>query len=333
MTPDRVLDELFDRPVEQGISLAAVAMRGGEVVAERYGTRPANDFQDAQAIASRTPLLSWSMAKSITHAAVGVLVLDGALDVSAPAAVPEWVGTDAANVTVLDLLEMRPGLRFVEDYVDGAVSHCIEMLFGGTDPSFAAYAARQPLDHRPGEVFNYSSGTTNIIARIIGDLVVADAGIASAGPAERSAAIGAFLHDRLFAPTGMDTAIARFDDAGDFVGSSYVDAAAIDFARFGELYAHDGVTQRGGGERILPVGWLDHARCPSAHDVDSGFGYGRHWWTWPTFAGSLACHGYEGQYVLVLPEDDVVVVHLGKTDVAHQRALTMTLARLADCLR
>ena len=324
------MDELFARPPDQGITLACLALAGGEVVAERYGVRPANDFQpEPEPIGADTPLISWSMAKSITHAAVGVLVVDGLLDLDAPAPVPEWAGTPAEGITPLQLLEMRSGLRFVEDYVDGETSHCIEMLFGGTEPSHAAYAARLPLDHEPGTVFNYSSGTSNILARLIGDIVSDGA----TDPAERSALVGAFLRDRLFAPSGMSSATPRFDGAGDFVGSSYVDATAHDFARFGELYAFDGVTGRGAGERLLPVGWLDHARHPRSHDPEGGFGYGRHWWSWPTFPGSLAAHGYEGQFLLVLPEHDIVVVHLGKTDVAHQRGLTMTLARLVDALR
>ena len=122
----------------------------------------------------------WSMAKSITHAAVGILVGDGLLDVDAPAAVPEWRGTDKEAITLLDLLEMRPGLRFVEDYVDAGVSQRLEMLFGdGSDDhavtrrarDHAAYAAALPLDHPPGTVWNYSSGTTNIICGILGTIV------------------------------------------------------------------------------------------------------------------------------------------------------------------
>ncbi|MEL6892899.1 MAG: serine hydrolase domain-containing protein, partial [Actinomycetota bacterium] len=324
---DAALDDLMARPAEDGVTFACVAMRGGEVLAERYGVRPANDFQPEEPIDADTALLSWSMAKSITHAAVGVLVVDGRLDLDAPAPVPEWDGTPKAAVTTLDLLEMRPGLRFVEDYVDGDTSHCIEMLFGGTDPSHARYAASLPLDHDPGSVYNYSSGTSNIVARIVGDVVAADAGVTADDVGARRDAIDRFLRERLFGPVGMASAAARFDDAGDFVGSSYVDATARDFARFGELYAFDGVTDRGGGHRILPVGWLDHARMPRSHDAESGFGYGRHWWLWPAFPGSLACHGYDGQYVLVLPEDDVVLVHLGATEAARQRALTMRLAR------
>jgi CubicO group peptidase (beta-lactamase class C family) len=304
------IDALFARPDADGVSLALVVQHGGEIVAERYGTQPANIFQPAIPIDADSTLISWSMAKSMVHAAVGILVLDGRLDVDAPAAVPEWQGTPKQHITLLDLLEMRSGLRFVEDYVDDSVSHCIEMLFGESGPSHAAYAAALPLDHPPGEFWNYSSGTTNVIAHILGDVVSDGPG---GPPAQRQEAMYAFLRTRLFEPVGMNSAEPKFDAAGDFVGSSYVYATARDFARFGELYRHDGVTDLGRGARILPRGWLDHARTLVAHDDDSGAGYGRHWWLWPEFPGSLACHGHEGQYVVVVPDRELVLVHLGKT--------------------
>lgn len=320
---------MFTRPDAQGVSLAFLAVRGGEVIAERYGVQAANDFQPADRVAADTTLLSWSMAKSFTHAAIGILVADGLLDLDAPAPVPEWVGTDREPITTLQLLEMRSGLRFVEDYVDGDTSHCIEMLFGETDPSFGHYAASQPLEHAPGALFNYSSGTTNIVARIVGDIVFGGPG---GGAADREAAMTAFLQDRLFVPLGMRSAVAKFDQVGDFVGSSYVYATARDFARFGELYLHDGITGAGAGQRLLPSGWMDHARTLSGHDATSGLDYGRHWWLWPAFPGSLACHGYEGQFIAVFPERDLVLTHLGKTSSAHNPGLLMRLARLADAL-
>ena len=326
-TASDVVDELFSRPIEAGVSLALIAVRGGEVIAERYGRSPENELAAAVDVTSQTTLLSWSMAKSITHAAVGLLVADGLLDPDAPAPVPQWAGSDKAGITTLQLFEMRSGLRFDEDYVHGDTSHCIEMLFGGTDPSFGHYAAALPLDHVPGSVFNYSSGTTNIVARFIGDLVTGRAG---GEPAAREAAVTKFLSSRLFGPAGMASAVPKFDDGGDFVGSSYVYATARDFARFGELYLHDGVTQCGAGERILPEGWRDHASTFTAHDPESGFNYGRHFWMWPGFPGSFACHGYEGQFIVVFPDRDLVVVHLGKTDVAHSRGLQTRLARLAE---
>ena len=319
MTLQRLLDDIFERPEEQGISLGAVVMHRGEVVAERYGTQPPTDFGPAVDLDADSTLISWSMAKSITHAAVGVLVVDDRIDLDAPAPVPEWQGTDKAAIRLIDLLEMRPGLEFVEDYVDGEVSHCIGMLFGEGAADHAAYAAALPLVHEPGTVWNYSSGTTNIIARIVGDIV--------GGGRE---GMERFLAERVFGPAGMSSAIPKFDDAGTFVGSSFVYATARDFARFGELYRHDGVTES--GERILPVGWADHGRTFVAHDptddLTHGFDYGRQWWMWPQFSGSMAAHGYEGQFIVVVPDRELTVVHLGKTDVGVRRHLVEQLEAL-----
>jgi CubicO group peptidase (beta-lactamase class C family) len=319
-----LVDQLFERPESEGLTLALVVQHRGDVVVERYGVQPENLFQPETVITADSTLLSWSMAKSITHAAIGLLVVDGRLDLDAPAPVPEWIGTPKAAITTLQLLEMRSGLQFVEDYVDDSISHCIEMLFGESGPSHAAYAAALPLDHEPGTHFNYSSGTTNIICRIIGD-VLTDGAV---DPAVRRHAVEDFLRDRLFDPAGMTSATAKFDAAGDFVGSSYVYATARDFVAFGELYRHDGVTDE--GRRILPEGWRDHARTWTAHEAENGCDYGRHWWMWPEFPGSLCCHGHEGQYTVVVPDRELTIVHLGKTDAA---VLAQLRARLADMVR
>jgi CubicO group peptidase (beta-lactamase class C family) len=308
--------DLVNRPPDQGVTLALLLIKGGQVVAEWYGTQPANEFQPSQPIGPDTPLISWSMAKSITHAAVAILVDDGVLDLEAPAPVAAWAGTPKEDIRLIDLLEMRSGLRFVEDYVDGESSHCIDMLFGVGADDHAAYAAALPLDHPPGTVWNYSSGTTNIIARVIGTAV---------GGGEE--ATRSFLRDRLFGPTGMPTADPRFDRAGTWVGSSYVFATARDFARFGELYRHDGEID---GQRVLLPGWTDHARTQIAIDPETGHGYGRHWWTWPGYPGSLVAHGYEGQVCAVIPDRELVLVHLGKTDAGASDQLRALLAQLVD---
>jgi CubicO group peptidase (beta-lactamase class C family) len=316
---DREVDSLFARPAPEGITLAFLVVRHGEVVVERYGVQPGNLFQpDDVPVTADTGLISWSTAKSMVHAAAGVLVGDGRLDPEEPAAVPAWAGTPKSAITVLDLLEMRPGLRFVESYVEGEHSDCLDMLFGEGAADHAAYAAALPLDQPPGTVWNYSSGTTNIVCRILGDLV------GGGEPGMR-----AFLDQRLFGPAGMPGADPSFDATGTWAGSSYVHAPARQFARFGELYLNDGVV---GGTRVLPEGWVDHARAVVAHDPETGFGYGRHWWTWPDQPGSLAAHGYEGQYVLVLPERDAVVVHLGKTEAAVRDRLVARLRRIIALL-
>jgi CubicO group peptidase (beta-lactamase class C family) len=321
---ENAVDALVGRPAEHGLTYALVVQQGGETLVERYGTQPGNLFHpDPVEVTPDTPLVSWSVAKSIVHAAVGVLVAEGRVDLSEPAPIPEWQGTDKEPITLLDLLEMRSGLRFAEEYVDAERSDCIAMLFGAGSDDHAAYAAALPLEHPIGMVWNYSSGSTNIVCRVLGDIV------GGGEAASREQRMREFLDERLFGPVGMASADPRFDPAGTWVGSSYVHATATDFARFGELYLRDGAV---GGERILPEGWVAHARTHVADEPDTGFGYGRHWWLWPDLPGSLAAHGYDGQYVVVVPELDAVIVHLGKTDAAVRPQLAEHLRRIIRCL-
>jgi len=277
----------------ESITLAEVVVHRGEIVHELYdaGTKP------------DTTLISWSTAKSVTHALVGIAVRRGLLELDAPAPVAEWAADERRTITLRHLLNMRSGLRFVEDYVDDSISHCIDMLFGSGKDDVAGYASALPLEHPPGSVFNYSSGTTNIVDRIVGQAV---------GGGE--AGMRGFMADELFGPLGMTSADPRFDAAGTFIGSSFLYCTARDFARFGQLYLADGVWD---GRRILPEGWVDFARTPVPVPAEEEFGYGAHWWLWDShgFPGTFAAHGYEGQYIIVCPDRDLVLVRLGKTPV------------------
>jgi CubicO group peptidase (beta-lactamase class C family) len=304
------VDRLLAQPPDLGTTLAIVVVHRGRIVAEGY--EPGSD--------ASTALISWSTAKSMTHAVAGLLVGDGLLDLDAPAAVPEWQrpGDPRRAITLQQLLEMRAGLRFAEDYVDAGVSDVIEMLFGTGQHDVAAFAAGFPLDHPPGIAWSYSSGTTNIVSRALGDVV---------GGGE--AGMRAFLHDRLFGPLGMASADPRFDAAGTFSGSSFVYCTARDFARFGYVYLRDGVWD---GRRVLPAGWVDHARRGVPVPPDEDFGYGAHWWLWREYPGSFAAHGYEGQYLLVVPDRDLVLVRLGKTPAELRPNLVAELLRLVDAV-
>jgi CubicO group peptidase (beta-lactamase class C family) len=158
----------------------------------------------------------------------------------------------------------------------------------------------------PGAEWVYSSGTTNIVTRLLGNVL---------GDSDGSHAnMEHFMRTRLFDAIGMQ-AEPKFDEAGTFVGSSYVFATAREFAKFGQLYLHDGMCD---GKRILPEGWVEHARAQHVFDAETGLGYGAHWWTLPGERNSLVASGYEGQYIMVIPDRDLVVVRLGKT-VAEQR--------------
>lgn len=296
---------------ELGQSLAFVAVQGGRIVAERYGP----------GVAPTDTLISWSTAKSMTHALLGLLVADGVFDPAAPVGVPEWSGSDdpRAAITADDLLAMRSGLHFVEDYVDDATSDCLEMLWGSGADDVARYAADQPLDHPVDTVFNYSSGTTNILSRLAGHCV---------GGGE--AGMRAFLRHRLFAPIGMTSAEPRFDAAGTWVGSSYVFATARDFARFGLLYLRDG---RWDGERLLPDGWVDSARTIRSQDPDDHTFYGHHWWVRGDDVGTFWAAGYEGQMISCVPALDLVVVRLGKTPTDLKGHRERFWHEVLDCFR
>jgi CubicO group peptidase (beta-lactamase class C family) len=273
------------------VTLAQLVMHKGEIVSEIYGPQ----------VTAQTTLISWSMAKSMTHALVGIAQMDGLLNVSESHLLPEWRSDDRRNITLQQLLEMRSGLSWVEDYVDGDASDVIEMLFGSGKDDIARYAIAQPLATAPGAEWLYSSGTTNIVTRLLGNAL---------GDANGSHVnIERFMRSRLLDAIDM-YAEPKFDAAGTFVGSSYVYATARDFAKFGLLYLRDGVCN---GVRILPEGWVDHARTQHVFDEETGLGYGAHWWTLPGERNSLVAAGYEGQYIMVIPDRDLVVVRLGKT--------------------
>lgn len=315
-----LLDEVMDPDGPLARTRACAVVHRGHLVAERYGDRTDGWGEvTGEPVTAQTPLISWSMAKSMLHAVVGMLVDEGRLRLDAPADVPEWAGDDArATITLQDLLTMRDGLDFLEDYDDAGRSHVMDMLFGSGIADTAAFAAHRPLAHEPGTVFNYSSGTTNIISGIVARTLGGEE------PYRR------FLHERLFDPIGMTTADPRFDETGTWIASSYVWATARDMARFGYLYLRDGVWD---GRRLLPAGWVDHGRRPRSIDPDDGRRYGAQWWVVGDDVGTFWANGYEGQSIIVCPGLDLVVVRLGKSTKDQYPALFDWRRRVVDAFR
>jgi CubicO group peptidase (beta-lactamase class C family) len=314
----RLLDEVFDDDGPLAQTFAVLVVHRGRIVAERYQGALDHFDRPPTPVSAETPLLSWSMAKSVLHAVVGLLVGDGRLDLDAPAAVPEWA--DRADprhaITLRQLLAMRDGLDFVEDYVDGGVSDVIEMLFGRGQGDMAHFAADRPLAAPPGTRFNYSSGTSNIISGVVARTV---------GPGEPYAR---FLHSRLFGPLGMATADPEFDEAGTWVASSYLRTSARDYARFGLLYLRDGMWD---GVRLLPAGWVDSARTWVSEDPEDASPYGAHWWgVAGDTLGTFRASGYEGQSITLCPSLDLMVVRLGKTPLAFEEHLVPWRSAMVD---
>ncbi len=292
------LDAGFGDPA-LGDTYAVVLIHRGRLVYERYDNALPSFIHEPTPVDVDTPLLSWSMAKSMLHFLVGTLVDEGRLDPSAPAGIAAWENDERSTITLGDLLAMRDGLNFAEEYSVDTPSNVVEMLFGEGQHDMAAYAASRPLAHEPGRVFNYSSGTTNIISGIVGDLV-------GRGEPYRD-----FLQTRLFDAIGMTSATGTCDEAGTFVASSYVHATARDFAKFGLLYLRGGEWD---GRRLVSRRWIDTAQIPLSVDEESGTFYSWQWWVSGDDFGSYWCNGYEGQMIVVSPTLDSVLVRLGRTN-------------------
>lgn len=299
----------FSDPESLGATHAFLAIQGGQLVAEHYD----------EAHGADDTYHSWSMAKSMTHALCGFALAGGAVDLHAPILVPEWLGRgDArAQITLEHLLRMVSGLQFVEEYADAGISHTIEMLFGAGKDDVAHYAADKPLEHAPGTFWLYSSGTTNIICRALATALGLD-----------QAGFETYMRTRLLDPIGMRSAMPKFDAAGTFLGSSFCFCTARDFAKFGLLYLRDGVWD---GERILPTGWVDHARTPTpVVPPEEPMGYGAHWWLDMAGPGSFSANGYNGQYIVLVPEKDLILVRHGVSE-DHKDNVRDWLAAVADC--
>jgi len=277
-------------------TLAVLVAHRGRLVAERY----------APGIDEKTLLLSWSSAKSVVAALVGVAELEGRLDRTAPAPVPEWQepGDPRGAITLDQLLRMSSGLAFDEHY--GAINDVSRMLF--TEADTGAFAARQSLAYEPDAHWSYSSGTSNILARVLRDEFDGEVG-----------AMVVWSREALFDPAGMRGVVFETDASGSFIGSSLMYATGRDWLRFGQLHLDDGVAF---GRRLLPDGFARYVGTPTPAAPEGRYGAG--WWTnggdpedparrpWPTLPRDVyAARGMSGQNVVIVPSAELVVVRFG----------------------
>ena len=268
----------------------------GQLIAEKY----------APGFNKDTKMYGWSMAKSFTAALLGTLVQQGKLDIIKPAPVSEWrdIKDPRHAITIENLLQQTSGLDFLEDYTKA--SDVTNMLYKKDD--MAAFAASHKLAHDPGTVFNYSSGNSNILSRMIRQTV-----------GEKDYA--AFPFNALFYKIGMYNTSMEPDASGTYVGSSYINATARDYARFGLLYYNDGVWN---GERILPEGWVTKTSTSPPGNKLKNYGY-QFWLNgyskenpsqrkYPDVpADMFYCDGFAYQGIYIIPSKKLVVVRLGLT--------------------
>ncbi|MDG4906696.1 serine hydrolase [Mesorhizobium sp. WSM4898] len=274
---------------------AVVAVKNGRIVAERYG----------EGFSAKTPLLGWSMTKTVNAAIVGTLVKDGKMALDKKGLFSPWKADGRAAISLADMMAMSSGLEFNEDY--GDVADVTRMLY--LEPDMAGFAEAKPLGGEVGKAFSYSSGTAVMLSRLWQE-AIGDKAKALTWP--RTA---------LFEPLGMHSAVLETDERGTFVGSSYLYATAHDWARFGQFLLQGGVWN---GAQILPAGFVDWMRQPAP--ASKVYGNGQVWIEGPgdeenPGAGAAAglpkdtywMEGHDGQTVAIIPSEQLVVVRLGLT--------------------
>lgn len=290
---ERAMNNIFSEPDPNHLkgTRAVVVVYRGKIVAERY----------AEGFSRDMPLLGWSMTKSVVNAMVGILVQMNLLHLDDDHLFEEWSGEDdpRRNITLDQLLRMSSGLEWEEVY--SGLSDATRMLFVSDSPPQMALSKH--LEFPPDSIWEYSSGTTNIISELVRRKI---------GGTNKQ--YWNFPHAFLFNKLGMRGAIMEPGPDGTFVGSSFMYATARDWARFGMLYLNDGVWN---GDRILPPGWVEYSQTPTPKA--SRERYGAHFWRTKGERGSHpdipkdAYHmaGYEGQKVVIIPSYDLVIVRLG----------------------
>jgi len=277
-----VVEAALDRagPYGEGIrTTAALILKDGAIASQGYTPGFGPD----------TPQRTWSVAKSIAATLIGAAVERGEAEVTDALAFGDWRWDARREITIDNFLRMASGR-----YSDTPGNRTDPLYMGGA--LVAESATGWPLLHPPGTVFRYANNDTLMAVKAIED------SFDTYDPAD------------LFADIGMTGTVAETDWGADYILSSQVWATAPDLAKLGQLYLDNGVTR--GGKRLLPENWRDYVSAPSGPQPDSDFGYGAGWWLLNASEGippdTFAAMGNRGQFVVVVPSRDVVIVRRGE---------------------
>ncbi|MFW6200966.1 MAG: serine hydrolase domain-containing protein, partial [Gemmatimonadota bacterium] len=279
---------------EYQVTLSLMVVQDGRILHERYA--PGVD------VSTRTR--TWSTAKSIAVTLFGMLVDDGRLSLDEPLGF-EWrprvrsPETDPRNeITLRHLLNMSSGLDPVDNGLEYATGSGLAYWAGASSVNGAL---RRGLVREPGTYWDYENYDTLLgvlaMKRALGD----------------DRAYLEFPRRALLDRIGMRNTLLSTDRFGDFILSSQVYTNARDLARFGMLYEQDGVWN---GERLLSEEWIEFVRTPAPATAERGSFYGGQWWLVPDDrtdvpADAYSTAGNRGQFVIVVPSHDLVIVRRG----------------------
>ncbi len=264
---------------------AVLVIYKDQIIAEKYGTGFSSDSR----------ILGWSMTKSILSTVYGIMQYQGKLNVQDKAPVSEWQNDERKEITLHNLLQMNSGLEWDENY--DKISDVTKMLF--LEKDMTVMQRKKPLEGKPNESWNYSSGTTNLLSGILRKELGSQQEYLD------------YWYRELIDKIGMNSMIIETDMAGHYVGSSYAWATARDWGKFGLLYAHKG---NWNGTQIFAPEWADYVAQPTP---TSNGTYGAQFWLnaegemKDVPKNMLYADGYQGQRVYILPDQEIVIVRFG----------------------
>ena len=288
-------DWAFKRDTPEQDTLSLLVVHRGKIIHERY----------ANGVDKDTRTRTWSTAKSIAVTLIGMLVEQGKLELDAPLNI-DWLPSVPAHesdprdtITLRHLLNMSSGLYPVDSFGKEYVTGSGLSYWAGASSSTGA--RKRGLIRTPGTVWDYENYDTLLAVQAMKSTFKDDESYQQ------------FPHTALLRPLGMHSTLLSTDRFGDFILSSQVYTNARDLARFGLLYLQNGVWN---GKRLISEKWIEFVRTPAPASKARGYDYGGQWWLVPDARTDVpkdayATAGNRGQYVIVVPSHDVVIVRRG----------------------
>lgn len=286
----------FKDPQQKTRSLLVV--HKNEIIGEQY----------IRGFTKDTPILGWSMTKSVLATLYGILEYQGKMDMNfRPFSKEIQMKSLKTNITINHLLRMQSGLAWDEDYFK--ISDVSRMLFLASDMTIAQ--RENEVIAPPTEIWNYSSGTTNLLSGILREQFNTHQEYLD------------FPYKELIDKTGMNSMLLETDLVGNYVLSSYGWATTRDWAKFGLLYLNKG---NWNGERIFSDTWVNYVSKPTQNSNGT---YGAHFWLnaegkYPDISKELySVNGFQGQRIFIIPSKELVIVRTGLEEQTDEQFNTL----------
>jgi CubicO group peptidase (beta-lactamase class C family) len=304
---------------------SVVIQKGGAVVYERYKA-PIN---------ASTKHIAWSITKSVTTTILGALVEAKRIDLNASICQYSATARDKSrcSLRIADFASWSSGLMWNEAYENkegGSFSDSSvgQLLYGDGAPNTLRFILSHKKQNEPGRVYSYSTGDSTALMGIL----------------QESAGKGAadLPWTMLFNPLGITNVTFEPDLAGNYFGGGSLFITARDLAKIGQLYAQGGMWK---GKRLLPENWNAYvSAAPEAYqrkpEDKNSYDPGHGWWKFHSSydrkipADTLVARGHWGQFLVVIPSLDLVVVRMandrGETNFGDKQLAELVIAAINE---